>query len=66
MTLGAIAGVLHCLGLEKDLAKIAQDDVLGRKLQDIGLPTRVRAPRRSSQIEKRAGSMALPFKGVKK
>jgi transcriptional regulator with XRE-family HTH domain len=47
--LGLYAQVLLVLGLEKDLLKVAEDDVLGRKLQDIGLVTRKRAPRRRTE-----------------
>jgi transcriptional regulator with XRE-family HTH domain len=46
VTIGAIANVLHSLTLHADLAQVALDDELGRKLQDAGLETRSRAPRR--------------------
>jgi hypothetical protein len=40
--------VLRVLGLQGDLDLLARDDVLGRKLQDLNLPTRKVAPRRAS------------------
>lgn len=44
--IGAIANVLHSLGLAKDILLIAKDDVLGRKLQDLKLEPRRRAPKK--------------------
>ncbi|HEY3284776.1 MAG TPA: helix-turn-helix transcriptional regulator [Armatimonadota bacterium] len=45
VSMGAYASVLFCLGLHEDLAQVARDDELGRKLQDIGMPVRARAPK---------------------
>ena len=47
VALGIYARVLQALRLENDLATIAADDLLGRKLQDLDLEPRSRAPRRN-------------------
>jgi DNA-binding XRE family transcriptional regulator len=46
VAMGIYARVLQALRLENVLAMIALDDVLGRKLQDVGLKVKSRAPRR--------------------
>jgi transcriptional regulator with XRE-family HTH domain len=47
VAVGIYAAVLHALnGMDKDLLLIAKDDELGRKLQDLDLPVRNRAPKK--------------------
>ncbi|MES2538620.1 MAG: helix-turn-helix transcriptional regulator [Pseudomonadota bacterium] len=47
IAMGTYVRALRVLGLEKDLDKLAQDDELGRKLQDLKLPL-ARKPRGAS------------------
>lgn len=47
VAIGIYAAVLHSLnGMDKDLLLVAKDDAMGRKLQDLGLKTGKRAPKR--------------------
>jgi transcriptional regulator with XRE-family HTH domain len=46
VTLGTYSRILQVLQLEADLNLLALDDTLGRKLQDLALPVRRRAPRK--------------------
>ncbi|MGN1025933.1 MAG: helix-turn-helix domain-containing protein [Faecousia sp.] len=47
VAIGSYAAVLHALNnMDTDLLLIAKDDELGRKLQDLELPARRRAPKK--------------------
>jgi transcriptional regulator with XRE-family HTH domain len=52
---GIYARVMQVLRLEGDLALLAVDDELGRKLQDAGITPKLRAPKRTSTAKANAG-----------
>ena len=49
VSFGAYAQVLFVLGLDADILLLAKDDELGRRIQDMGLSARKRAPKKSRQ-----------------
>ena len=52
VAIGFYAAVLHSLNnLDRDLLLVAQDDELGRKLQDLELVTRKRAPKKKGAVD---------------
>jgi transcriptional regulator with XRE-family HTH domain len=51
VALGSYARVLAVLQLDPDLEKLALDDALGRRLQDLGIAPRRRAPRKSGAAQ---------------
>src|SRR5271169_3961370 len=60
VALGTIVRILSVLGLESDLDQIAQDDKLGRLLQDNELKALRRPPATKSQGKKSGGSNGEP------
>lgn len=49
VAIGIYAAVLHALNhMDKDLLLVAKDDAMGRKMQDLNLTTRKRAPRKGN------------------
>ena len=52
VAVGIYAAVLHSLsGMDKDLLLVAKDDELGRKLQDLELTTKKRAPKKRGNCD---------------
>lgn len=49
VSLGKYVQVLVSLRLEKDILRVAADDELGRKLQDLNLPIRQRATKKGKR-----------------
>jgi transcriptional regulator with XRE-family HTH domain len=49
VSIGSYAQVLFVLGFEKELLNIANDDILGRKLQDAKILVKKRAPKLKTQ-----------------
>ena len=50
VAIGSYLQVLFVLSLEKDLSMVAATDPLGRKLQDAGITTAKRAPKKSNKL----------------
>ena len=48
VSMGAYVQVLFVLGLDRTILRLAEDDVLGRKLQDADLLVKERAPKQSA------------------
>ncbi len=51
VSIGVVANVLHALGLAEDIKSLAKDDVFGRKLQDMELLPRKKAPKKKATSE---------------
>ncbi|MCH8475721.1 MAG: helix-turn-helix domain-containing protein [Opitutales bacterium] len=49
VAMGNYFQVMRVLGLEKDLAQLAKDDEMGRKLQDLQMKPKKRAPKTKTE-----------------
>ncbi len=47
VAIGSYAAVLFALGLSSDLSQVASDDEVGRKLQDLAIIPKKRAPKKA-------------------
>lgn len=59
VTIGSYVKVLAVLGLDKDIVEVANDDKLGRRLQDARLIIKERAPK--THLNSKIGMRALNF-----
>jgi transcriptional regulator with XRE-family HTH domain len=50
VSMGGYLQVLFVLGLEKEMLKVADQDPLGRKLQDAGIMIAKRAPKQKNKL----------------
>ena len=51
VSVGVVANALHALGLAEDIKCLAKDDAFGRKLQDMELLPRKKAPKKKKTGE---------------
>ena len=65
VSMGSFLRALRVLGLDKDIEKLAADDVMGRKLQDIQLlGNRLQAGRQTRKAPEGAWCQSLAVSGI--